>query len=75
MNLLIILVKLYNAFARNKVNSNNKILKSTKINIREDLTLDHSRLLKMSNKVGKNGKTWTNSGTIFIKLEGAESLY
>lgn len=60
---------------KKNVFSNKKNLKGSGIVIREDLTKDKVKILKMAlDKVGENGKVWTNDGRIFVKSNNSESI-
>lgn len=70
-----LLVKFFNGYHRSVVFQNKKLLKGCQIVIREDLTTEQSKLLKMAlEKVGKNGKVWTNFGVIFIKFTNDNNI-
>ncbi|CAG9820667.1 unnamed protein product [Phaedon cochleariae] len=64
-----IIVKFSNLYSKNMIYGNKKLLKSTGIVIREDLTSSQQTLLKATlKKVGSTGSAWTNHGNIFVKL-------
>ncbi|KAG5866749.1 hypothetical protein JTB14_006638 [Gonioctena quinquepunctata] len=64
-----VLVNFFNGYTRQIIFSNKKYLKGTKYVIKEDLTKEQSTLFKMAiQKAGKDGKVWTSSGTVFLKL-------
>ncbi|KAG5860966.1 hypothetical protein JTB14_018487 [Gonioctena quinquepunctata] len=64
-----VLVNFFNGYTRQIIFSNKKYLKGTKYVIKEDLTEEQSTLFKMAiQEAGKDGKVWTSSGTVFLKL-------
>ncbi|CAH1173898.1 unnamed protein product [Phaedon cochleariae] len=64
-----LLVHFFDGYVRQTIFSNKKCLKGTKYVIKEDLTKEQSTLFKLvMQKAGKDGKVWTNAGTIFLKL-------
>lgn len=71
-----LLIKFSNGFHRQSVFSRKKMLKGTKYVIKEDLTAEKVKLLKLTiAKAGGNGKVWTNFGTIFLKFVNNEMVY
>lgn len=60
---------------KKKVYSNKKIFKGSGIVIREDLTKEKLNVLKMAlEKIGQNGKVWTNNGRVFVKSNNSEAI-
>ncbi|CAG9814158.1 unnamed protein product [Phaedon cochleariae] len=58
---------------RNMIFYKKKLLKGTRLVIREDLTSDQQRILKATTeKIGRGGKVWTNFGTILVKYSDDE---
>ncbi|CAH1102984.1 unnamed protein product [Psylliodes chrysocephalus] len=60
---------------KNIIYDNKKLFKNTKIVAREDLTPAKLTMLKAAlEKVGKNGKVWTNHGNVFLKYFNADQV-
>lgn len=70
-----LLIKFNTAYSKNLVYNNKKLLKNSRIVIREDLTANQLNLLKLSlEKVGTNGRVWSNFGTVFIKFNDENKI-
>lgn len=70
-----ILIRFYSAYHKNVVYKNKRSLKATGIVVREDLTTDQLKLLKVSlTKIGIDGKVWTNHGNIFVKFNDGDEI-
>ncbi|CAH1106055.1 unnamed protein product [Psylliodes chrysocephalus] len=70
-----VMVKFSVKFCKDLVFKNKKLLKQTKIVIREDLSQEQQNIIKETlKKVGSRGKVWTMSGNIFLKLNDNEQI-
>ncbi|KAG5899196.1 hypothetical protein JTB14_026949 [Gonioctena quinquepunctata] len=64
-----IMVRLCTNYFKNLVYSNKRLLKSSRVLIREDLTKEQLGIvIETSKRVGTAGKVWTMSGKIYVKL-------
>lgn len=70
-----LMVNFFNRYHRRLVISNKKLLKGTKVVVREDLTSMQLALLKFAfAKVNKKGIIRTHYGNIFLKLDDEETI-
>ncbi|CAH1989193.1 unnamed protein product [Acanthoscelides obtectus] len=66
-----IVLKFSSMYYKQLAYDNKKLLKSSGMVIREDLTQYKLKLLKDAiTKMGRNGRVWTTNGTIFCKYDG-----
>ncbi|CAG9817735.1 unnamed protein product [Phaedon cochleariae] len=69
-----IMLRFSSNYFKNMVYNNKKLLKSTKIVIREDLTTEQLKIVSEAmKKVGASGVVWTNSGKIYVKLNSQQN--
>lgn len=65
-----IIVKFLSHRVKKMISNNKKLLKGTKLVIREDLTQFRNSLMKAAVKKYGNKSVWSNDGKIYVKVDG-----